>query len=355
MSDADAAEAPEEEKAATPADDEPLALLGIRSAIGGLLMGLANLVPGISGGTMLLASGVYPKFIGAIAEVSTLKFRKRSLVVLGVIVLTAVLAIGLLAGVVKDLVVTHRWVMYSLFIGLTLGGVPVVWKLAKPATNATWIGAVVGFVPMAALAWFQAQNPEGAATSSGFLMMFFAGAAAASAMILPGVSGGYLLLVMGVYVPILSGVDAVKEALKATDMGALMGPFVDVVLPVGLGVLVGVLVVSNVLKRMLERWEKGTLGGLLGLLVGAVVGLWPFQVGVAPEIGDTFKGQVVTAELLAELEPEKYPTEFFGPSGAQIGGAIGLIVVGFVLTALIAKLGAGKDEAKAQAAASAAE
>jgi len=126
-----------------------------------------------------------------------------------------------------------------------------------------------------------------------------------------------------------------------------------VVLPVGLGVLLGVLVVSNVLKRMLERWEKGTLGGLLGLLVGAVVGLWPFQVGVAPEVGDTFKGQVVTPELLAEIEPEKYPTEFFSPSGAQIGGALGLIVVGFVLTALIAKLGAGKDEAKARAAAAA--
>ncbi len=354
MSDAEAAatEASEGMDDTTlPADEEPLALLGLRSAIGGVLMGLANLVPGISGGTMLLASGVYPEFIGAIAEVSTFKLKKRSLVVLGVIVLSAVLAIGLLAGVVKDLVVSHRWVMYSLFIGLTLGGVPVVWKLAKPATAATWIGAVLGFVPMAVLAWFQMQGSQGSADASGFLMMFLAGAAAASAMILPGVSGGYLLLVLGVYVSILSGVDQVKEALKAMDMEALMGPFVDVVLPVGLGVLVGVLVVSNLLEKMLERFEKGTLGGLLGLLVGAVVGLWPFQVGVAPAIGDTFKGQTVTAELLAEIDPEKYPTEFFSPGGAEIGGAIGLIVVGFVLTALIAKLGAGKDEAKAQAAA----
>jgi putative membrane protein len=353
MSDAEAAatEEVESKDSAIVGEDEPLALLGIRSAIGGVLMGLANLVPGISGGTMLLASGVYPKFIAAIAEVSTFKFKKRSLVVLGVIVLSALLAIGGLAGVVKDLVVSHRWVMYSLFIGLTLGGVPVVWKLAKPATPATWIGAVIGFVPMAVLAWFQMQGPQGTADASGFLMMFLAGAAAASAMILPGVSGGYLLLVMGVYVSILSGVDEVKEALKAMDMEALMGPFVDVVLPVGLGVLVGVLLISNLLEKMLERFEKGTLGGLLGLLVGAVVGLWPFQVGVAPEIGDTFKGQVVTAELLTEIEPEKYPTEFFSPGGMEIGGALGLIVVGFALTALIAKLGAGKDAAKAEAAA----
>ncbi len=339
--------------AEAPVDDEPLGLLGMRAAVGGVLMGLANLVPGISGGTMLLASGVYPRFISAIAEVSTLKFRKRSIFVLGVIVLMALMAIVIFAGPVKDLVVNYRWVMYSLFIGLTLGGVPVVWKLAKPATSATWIGAVLGFVPMAALAWFQAQGPDATEATAGFLMLFFAGVAGASAMILPGVSGGYLLLVMGVYVTILSGVDQVKEALKAKDFDALMTPFMDVVLPVGLGVVVGVLVVSNVLKKMLETWEKGTLGALLGLLVGAVVGLWPFQVGVAPEIGSTFKGQVVTAELLAEIEPEKYPTEFFTPSAVQIGGALGLIVVGFALTALVARLGAGKDEVKEQAAAAA--
>src|SRR5210317_997276 len=109
-------------------------VLAARGAFGGVLMGLANLVPGISGGTMLLAAGVYPEFIGAIAEVTTLHFRRRSLLVLGAVVLFAMLGIGLFAGPVKDLVVQHRWAMYSLFIGLTLGGVPVVWRLARPAT-----------------------------------------------------------------------------------------------------------------------------------------------------------------------------------------------------------------------------
>jgi putative membrane protein len=350
--DASAAEPPatgspaEEPTSEALTDDEPTGLLAIKSTIGGVLMGLANLVPGISGGTMLLASGVYPRFIAAIAEVSTFRFKKRSLLVLGIIVLAALLSILLLAGTVKDLVVSHRWVMYSLFIGLTLGGVPVVWKLAKPATTATWIGAVIGFVPMAILAFYQAQSTEGAAEASGFVMMFLAGAAGASAMILPGVSGGYLLLVMGVYVTILSGIDDLMEALKAGDMDALMDPLFDVVVPVGLGVVVGVLIVSNVLEKLLEKFEKGTLGALIGLLIGAVVGLWPFQVGVAPALGSTFKGQLVTAELLAELEPEKYPTEYFQPGGGQAAGAVGLIVVGFALTALIAKLGAAKDEVK---------
>ena len=103
----------------------------IRAAAGGTLMGLANLVPGISGGTMLLAAGIYPRFIRAIAELSTFKFRRASIIVLAVVALCAAAAIFLLAGPVKDLVVEYRWVMYSLFIGLTLGGVPIVWQMAR--------------------------------------------------------------------------------------------------------------------------------------------------------------------------------------------------------------------------------
>lgn len=330
------------------ADDESLALLGARAGVGGVLMGLANLVPGISGGTMLLAAGVYPKFIAAIAEVSTLKFKKRSLMVLGMVVMAALLSIVLFAGPVKNLVVNHRWAMYSIFIGLTLGGVPVVWKMVKkPVDPKVWIFALLGFIPMALLAWQQMQSPGGGGDNGGFLMLFLAGVAGASAMILPGVSGGYLLLVMGVYVTILGGVESLKDALKARDFAAAMDPVMEVVLPVGLGVVIGVLVVSNALKWVMERYEQPTLGVLLGLLVGAVFGLWPFQQGVAPVIGSTFKGRIVTAEILADLAPEKYPTEFFSPEGLQIGMAIGLVLLGIVLTSLVAKLGAGKEKAKA--------
>lgn len=341
-------EAPEETKTGevdSSSEEEPtnFGLLGVRSAIGGLLMGLANLVPGISGGTMLLASGVYLRFIDAIAEVSRLKFRKASLFVLGTIVVTAAAAILVFSGPVKDLVVSHRWVMYSLFIGLTLGGVPLVWKLAKPATGATWGGALVGFGILAGLGF----TSVSAGANTGFLLMFIAGVAGASAMILPGVSGGYLLVLMGAYVPILSGIDAFKEGLKARSMDAIMGPAMDVVLPVGLGVVIGVLVVSNGLKFVLERYEKATLGVLLGFLVGSVVGLWPFQQGVEPVVGGLdARGRTVTPELLAELTPEKWPTEFFAPSGGQIGAALGLIVVGMLITLAVAKVGAGKDELK---------
>ena len=125
--------------------DVALPILGVRSALGGVLMGLANLVPGISGGTMLLAAGVYPAFIGAIADLSTLRIRMRPIFVVGVIAGSAALAILLLAGWMKDLVIHQRWIMYSLFFGLTLGGVPLVWRLARPASSGVVAGALTAF------------------------------------------------------------------------------------------------------------------------------------------------------------------------------------------------------------------
>jgi putative membrane protein len=160
-------------------------------------------------------------------------------------------------------------------------------------------------------------------------------------MILPGVSGGYLLLVLGVYVPILAGIDRFKEGLRSGDLGLAIDPALTVLLPVGIGVVVGVVAVSHLLKWLLERLEKATLGFLVGLLVGAVVGLWPFQRTVPPVVGETvIKGQVVTAERLSEIAVDDYPTAYFDPATGQIVGALGLILVGFAATAAIARVGA---------------
>ena len=319
----------------------PLFRLAARGSIGGILMGLANLVPGISGGTMLLAAGVYPDFIAGIAEVVTLKFRKRSLLLLATVVGTAILAILLFAGTVKDLVVDHRWAMYSLFIGLTLGGIPIVRDLLGRSDRKARLGMALGFAGMVALAWFQAHGAGSGADRGGFAWMFLAGITGASAMILPGVSGGYLLLVMGAYVPILSGIDAFKSALEATDLQAMWNPVMTVVLPVGLGVLAGVVLVSNALRYFLDRHRNLTLGVLLGLLVGAVVGLYPFQQGVRPELGDIVKGQVVDAQSLAELDPEDWPTQTFRPTATQLGGSAAFVLIGLAVTSGVRKLGDG--------------
>ncbi|MEM6256716.1 MAG: DUF368 domain-containing protein [Planctomycetota bacterium] len=363
--------------------DEPatLPLLAVRGGIGGVLMGLANLVPGISGGTMLLAAGVYPRFIEAIGEVTTLNFKRASLMILGSIIVPAALAFVLLAGPVKNLVVDYRWVMYSIFIGLTLGGVPLVWGMIHkpnpsdlPARDSmsdaphgmlvVWVSAAVGLIAMAALALVQSIGASGDIERSGIVFFFLAGVAGSSAMILPGVSGGYLLLVLGVYVPILTGVSTFKNALPILgdfDLKILLDLGLNLVLPVGIGAVVGVVVVSNLLRWLLHHYDKATLGMLLGLLVGAVVGLWPFQQSLAPEAGDTVKGREVAFDqhnLPGEqdelsrwyyldngepVEAEDLPTGFFSPAPIQVAGSLGLIVLGLGTTLLIDRVQGGKD------------
>jgi len=323
-------------------DTSSKTLLIVRSTFGGCLMGLANLVPGISGGTMLLAAGVYPGFISAIAEITTFRFRLRSLILLASVVGSAVLAILLLAGSVKELVVDHRWIMYSLFIGLTLGGVPLVFRMARPVTTATWLGAAAGFAVMLVMAATRATGAGGEGSS--LVLIFVSGVAASSAMILPGISGGYLLLLLGQYEAILGTIDQLKRGLLGDGAGggsdfALVFDALTVVIPLGIGIAVGVVGVSNLLRWLLDRYAKATLGALLGLLLGAVVGLWPFQQPKPPVPGETLKGRIVTVENAADFERDDWQLVSFDPSAREVATAAGLIAVGFAATLLIGRLG----------------
>ncbi|MGE4653399.1 MAG: DUF368 domain-containing protein [Myxococcota bacterium] len=314
-------------------------LLVVRGAIGGALMGLANLVPGISGGTMLLAAGVYPDFIGGIAEITTLRFRARSLVLLASIVAAAALAILMLAGQVRDLVIHHRYLMYSLFIGLTLGGVPLIWRMLRPATGASWLAAGTAFALMCVMAL------SGGVASGGddgaFVLLFLSGLAASSAMILPGVSGGYLLLLLGQYETILGSIDLLKSGLLGGGEAGLAAILdaLEVVLPLGLGVVVGVVGVSNLLRWLLARYEKATLGALLGLLLGAVVGLWPFLEARAPEPGESVDGIVVTQSNQLDFDREDWPLARFDPSAQHMGLAALMLAAGLLGTTAVGRVG----------------
>jgi len=314
-----------------------------RGLLGGTLMGLANLVPGISGGTMLLAAGVYPTFIESIADLTRGRISRWPLLVLGTIGGAAVLAIGLLAGPTRDLVVEQRALMYSFFIGLTLGGLPLVWRLARPATAGVWAGAAGAFALMVVMA-FEAGGGDASAGSTTLLVL--SGLAGASAMILPGISGGYLLLLLGQYVPILSAIDDVKEGLIGAgglDLGLVLGAM-RVVIPVGVGVLIGIVGVSNALRWLLDRYEKPTLGALLGLLLGAVIGLYPFQEAVPPQPGFTHRGVVVPVEALADVAREDWPLQRFAPDATDLGVSGAAIAGGLLLTLAITRVGRDPED-----------
>jgi putative membrane protein len=232
--------------------------------------------------------------------------------------------------------------MYSLFIGLTLGGLPIVWRLARPATPGVVAGAAASFALMVAMA---VGGTGGSAGEASYVFTFLSGLAASSAMILPGVSGGYLLLLLGQYESILGTIDQLKIGLLGEggpDITLVLDAM-HVVVPLGIGVVVGVVGVSNLLQWLLARYAKPTLGALLGLLLGAVVGLWPFQEGRSPEPGDVIKGQVVTVVNAADFDIDDWPVERFKPTAGQAGASAGLVFAGLAVTVLIGRLGGDSE------------
>lgn len=276
-------------------------------------MGLANLVPGVSGGTMLLAVGVYAECIDAVAKVTTFRFDRGSVFLLSTVAGAAALIILLLAGTVRDLVIDYRWAMYSLFLGATLGGIPVLWRLIGKPDTRVWIGALAGLAAMSVTAVLPVAESQAGSPSAPLLV--FAGFGAFAAMMLPGLSGGYLLVVSGQYVTILGAVDDVKTGLLATgspDWSSLIGTF-RVLVPFAIGALAALVGVSNLIRHLLRAQRSATLGVLLGLLAGAVFGLWPF--------GGDSDGLVL-------------------PQPAMAAWALALVMGGFAVTACMGRLGA---------------
>ncbi len=293
----------------------------LRSAIGGLLMGLANLVPGVSGGTMILIMGLYDEFISAVADVTRFRFTARGLMLLGVIVGVAVITIAGLAGTLASLVDKHPMVMYSLFIGMTLGGGPLLVKMVRPIERGSIVAFVAGLAVMAAVGLagsgmhrptdeekaerrervergeFDLQTSYGRDVVAGVLGM--------SAMVLPGISGAYMLLLLGRYVQILAAVSlGAKYVLtfgKSGDAAAF-----HIIIPVAIGVIVSVVVVTNILKWLLHHHEKSTLAFLLGVLIASAVLLF-----------------------------EKVDCS----AGSDYAVACGLLIAGFIVTILLGRIG----------------
>ena len=329
-------------------------LAALRCIFGGILMGLANLVPGISGGTMLLAVGIYRLMIESIANLASFRSLLRSGFVLILVVLPAVLAIVALSGFAGRFVLEHRWIAFSLFIGLTLGGIPVLLRSTGRPTPMIMLGCLVGIALMAMLA-FGGSGAVDAAGSSSILMLFVAGLAAGGAMLLPGLSGSYVLLILGQYVIVLTAIDELRSVLSSGVFGDLGGPL-EVIVPVALGVLLGIALVGLVVRWLLARFRSLTLGVLLGLLVGALFGLWPFKTPVPPEVGSVVRGVTINSIEEAEAVKTKYwPTVGFTPTSAQFGGACALILLGAVVSGAIGLLGGDDEEVRAGSRSSSAE
>lgn len=259
-----------------------------RCGIAGILMGLANLVPGISGGTMILIMGLYEEFIAAVANITRLKVTLRSLALLGIIGAMAGIAIISLSGKLSELVTTQPVIMYGLFIGMTLGGAPLLVRMASPWRGSTFVAMIAGIALMFVILFVggEVERPTDEQKAERKAMIergeydlkinygrdLVAGVLGMSAMVLPGISGAYMLLILGRYEQILAAISLGKTYILSMGQDGDVNAF-RIIIPVGIGVIISVVLVTNILKWLLKTHEKVTIGCLLGIVLGSAITL----------------------------------------------------------------------------------
>jgi putative membrane protein len=264
----------------------------LRTLIAGTLMGTANLVPGVSGGTMVLAAGLYAHFVHATADLTRLRFGRRAVLFIVLLFGAKFAAMGLLGVPLSETVVRYRTIAYAAFLGMTLAGTPVLWRvLRKPEAagrKLPWALVPVGIGLMALLSLVPTQKvepDEAYVPAIDVPLDLAAGAAAYSAMVLPGVSGGTIKLAMGRYEPTVWSIGQTGNFFNPAVEAAPPGQWLPILLPYVGGAIVGLVLVSNALKWLLRSYELPVTGLLLGILWGSVLPIWPYD-------GNTSGGQL---------------------------------------------------------------
>ena len=243
----------------------------IRQFLYGVSMALADSVPGVSGGTVAFILGFYDKFIGSINDLVYEKGAKRKEAFLYLVKLGLGWILGM-AGAVPVLATvfeTHIYVVSSLFMGFVAASIPFVIKEEKETLKGKYhniifavLGAllVIGITCLNHTSLFQGGNLNQLSIPMA-LYLFFAGMIAISAMFLPGISGSTLLLILGLYLPVISGI---KEFLHM-NWSYFPGLFVF-----GLGVIAGAVSVVKGIKICLERYRSQMVYTIIGLMAGSL-------------------------------------------------------------------------------------
>ena len=342
----------------------------------GVAVGIANIIPGVSGGTMALILGIYERLITAIGNLGpgTIKsvfkgrkafideMRRVDLVFLGTLGVGAMVTIVAVAKVMKYLLVEQHNPTYGFFFGLVLVSVVVPYRMIKRKSAGALVaaglalvmvvgltlamsgeerlasarekqclkiartqakaalkagpGAKVASLPPVCDAVVQQNKGKKVSMELGKLLFFFlAGAIAISAMILPGISGSFMLLLMGIYFDMLNCINTVRVGITARQWGAITEPAILLAV-FALGCLLGLLLFTRLLKFLLARYHDVTLAFLTGLIIGSLYAIWPFK---HPEYA--IPGDPSTRVDMHNVLPPGFSSDAILTAVAVLGGA----------------------------------
>ena len=291
----------------------------------GVAMGAADVVPGVSGGTIAFISGIYEELIDSINKVNlgTLKILKKEgiaaawISINGNFLLSLVLGIGLsvlsLARLIRHLLETQPILIWSFFFGLVLASIIYVGMKIQRWNIGTILllvlGAFIGYI-------ITTLTPHTAEAT--YPYVFLSGALAICAMILPGISGGFILLLMGMYKPVL-------DALHDKNIG--------LIITLMAGAVIGLLSFSRLLKWLFDHYENLTLAILTGFIVGSLNKIWPWK--------EVLESEMINGKL--KILDEKSIMPYSYTNDPQLGLAIVMAVIGFLFIVLLERLAKQKN------------
>ena len=230
--------------------------------IKGIVIGIAMLVPGVSGGTMAIILGLYDEMIHSIS--SFFKDVKKNTIFLLTVGLGGIVGIGLFGRVIEYGLDKFKVPMIYLFLGLIIGGIPVLYKKAIDGskTKNDWLYLVIGFLIILIMSLYKGTLVD-LASSKGLLQFIFlvlAGIIIAVALILPGISTSFMLLVLGLY-------DITLKAINNLEINYLI--------PISLGAFIGVIATTKVLEDFLNKKPRPTYMMILGFVIGSIIEVFP--------------------------------------------------------------------------------
>ena len=298
----------------------------IMVAVKGACMGAADVIPGVSGGTIAFIMGIYDEFVGSLASINgealklLLKGRFSAFWkhINGSFLLSLVAGIGIsviaLAGLMQMLLTDFPIQTWAFFFGLIVASSLFIirgisgWKLREGLLLVFGIllGAVICTLS-------PTQTPDG------LWFIFLSGALAICAMILPGISGSFILLILGKYEYVLGAISGLVAGVDPGRNLLILGVF-------GLGAIIGILAFSRFLHWLLARWQKETMIVLAGFIIGSLVKIWPWSNAEAIVLS-----QFPELASFGDALPTEIISQYMASADLHIGGAVLFAVIGFSL------------------------
>lgn len=299
-------------------------------ALKGAAMGAANVIPGVSGGTIAFITGIYEELINSIKSFDlealqlALKFKLKEfaahtnlnfLISVGIGVVVSIVS---LAKLLEYLFTSHETLTMAFFFGLIVSSIYLVGKQIDKWNPVAIVMLLIGVGIAVGIAFLKpAQENDNA------VWVFVCGIVAISSMILPGLSGSYVLLIMGNYLLILNAISNLKIAI---------------LIPMCLGCGVGLVAFSHILSYIFKHFRNGTIALLTGFVAGSLAIIWPWKntVYLRSEAGE-FILKRGTEKIVSGYE------WFFPQMNGQFAFAAGLMIVGAVAVAIIGRFDENKN------------